>query len=266
MSVFQECWDRIDRADLHAKTLVDGLENFLGDKAYKVVPQLRDKRYGSLAIQPLKTIDRTFAFELGEYFYQLRAALDSAMWIAYETWGLNDPAANLKQLYFPIVTTKKRTFEDATFQAIKLPNKLSAWLRSVQPCCADERTNGSDEEMMSDTLLAINGCASFDRHRKLHLVGGYVTMSTPFVEVTPPATVIDLRGITTGDYFKGEFVVAEFTVEGLTDDTQIRGEGQYAITVSVDEIPKTMGQYLGTQLETMVNNTRFAVQQFDEAL
>jgi hypothetical protein len=266
MSAFQECWERVERAEAHAKAVVDACEALLGDKAYKVVPQMRNQRDGEIVIRPTFAVDNQLSFRLGEFFYQLRAALDSTMWKAYEILGFSDPSTDEKHLYFPIHTGKAKSFDNATFQGVNLPQELSAWLRSIQPCFAHEHAPDSDMAIMAETLRVINDCATFDRHRKLHLIGGYVSLSSAKVRVTPPAEVIDTRAITTGDYFKNEFVVAEFTVEGLTSGTEIAGEGQFAITVSVDQIPKSMGDFLGVQLHTMSNNTKVVIQKFDSLI
>lgn len=262
MNSFQECWDRVDRADLHAKTLVGACEALLSDKSYEVRPELRDERYGILVIHPNVPIDRNLSFELGEYFYQLRATLDSAMWIAYETWGLSDPTTDLKKLYFPVISGGG-TLNKQAFNGVNLPKELNAWIRSIQPCLAPQRAKDSDASMLSETIATINQCAAHDRHRKLQIVGAFITQSSAIVEVTPPATIAYQRSVTTGDYFKGKFEVVEFTIDGWTSETQVRGQGQFVVEVSVKEIPKSLGDFLGVQLRTISNNVRVILQEFE---
>lgn len=265
MSVFEECWERVNRAGTHGKAVVDGCNRLLGDESYRIVPELRNERDGVLKIVPNVIADDTLSLELGEYFYQVRAALDSAMWKAFEIVGTSDPTTKESQLYFPIIE-KPSSLKDATFQKINLPDALKAWLCSIQPCNASKRAKDSEESTISDALLVINNCAKHDRHHKLHLVGAYLTQSTAHVEVTPPAIVTHLESITTGDYFKGEFVVAEYIVEGWTPETQVRGNGSFGVEVSVKEIPAGMGAELGSRLAHLSNITRFCIQEIEQAV
>jgi len=178
---------------------------------------------------------------------------------------LLQPSPKESQLYFPVIGSSK-SFKDATFHKINLPDELRKWLHLIQPCNAAERLADSNEAEVCEALVVINECAKWDRHRKLHLVGAYVIGSTAFVEVTPPAVIVHQEAVTSGNYFEGDFVVAKYTIEGRTSDTEVRANGRFSVHVSVQEIPPALGAELGAQLWRMQNVVRFTIEQFEKSI
>ena len=263
MSLFQECWDRIARADAHGNAFIDICTKFLRSEPYELVTEMRDDGNGVVKAIPRREIDDSLAFELGEFFYQLRAALDTVMWKAFEKLGGSDSTPYASYLYFPILENPK-TFKDAAFHKVDLPDKLKVWLRSIQPCHAAERANGSDEAAISEALLIVNNCAKKDRHRHLHVIGAFVTNSTHLVEVTPPA-IITYSNVMPVDFFDNQFVIAEFGIEGRTADTKIRAEGGFSIQISIQEIPPEPGADVSVQMWHLSNVVKLVIQTFEEA-
>lgn len=259
-SLLQECWDRVDRADTHAKAFVKPLERFLNDKAYSVVAQLSGNGKGVLKVVPHVLLDTSIlALELGEFFYQLRAALDSLMWKLYEIFGTSEATINESQLYFPIVTGKERTFNKATANKLRLPQELRDWIRLIQPCFADERSPDSEETTFSDALLVINECAITDRHRHLHVLAALVSASTATILVRPLPAAITYQQTTIADFFKDEFVIVEFGIIDADDRTEVAAEGQFKLHITVQEIPALKGDDLAKTLLHLADTVRSVI-------
>ena len=64
--------------------------------------------------------DNFLSIELGEFFYQLMAALDGVVFQATVLQGEIDPPANVDGLYFPLCR-KLRTFNESAFNNGPLP-------------------------------------------------------------------------------------------------------------------------------------------------
>lgn len=261
MLIFIESHERINRADCHARTFVNAYLRFLHAEPYGITHEMRDERNGVIKLVPQKTLDRELPLVLGEFFYQLRASLDAAMWKAYELLGGSSVKEN--RLEFPIFEVgKSRSFKDATFHNVPLPSQLRSWLDAIQPCHADRLANKSDESRISRALGLINECARKDRHRQLHIVGTVVSCSTALVKFSPPARVTYLQDIP-ADLFQGQYEIAIFGVEGMTAGTEIEVDWRFTIHVAVKEIPDDVD--LMVRVYQLKDAASEAIQKFEEA-
>lgn len=112
---------------------------------------------------------------LGEYAYQLRAALDGLIWdaITFEQGG-TEPPADANRLEFPILNGKIRDFQSCAFHNFPFPEKLKAWLESIQPDSA-EKPEGHPDRGLAGALEDIHNLARLDRHRRLRIVAAFPT-------------------------------------------------------------------------------------------
>lgn len=195
---------------------------------------------------------------LGEYFYQLRAALDGAMWKAYKLRGLRQhaPEVTERSIYFPICETP-RSLKKAAFQWIPLPNKLDDWLYSIQPC---NRTKVAEE--ITENLVVINKRSSDDRHRQLHLVGAVVRTNAPFITLSPPAKLTYANSVP-ADPMKGEYIIGEFGIEGLVSETKMDVDTNFLLNVAVEEL--TPDSDLKFTLFNLIGTVKQVIGKFDEA-
>jgi hypothetical protein len=132
----------------------------------------------------------TLALKLGEFAYQLRAALDGVIWDAITYRQGTEPPADANGIGFPILNGKVRDFDKCGFHKFPFPQNLADWLRSIQPGTADTPI-GHPDRGMNNTLEDIHNVARFDRHRRLRLVAA--VPGDPVVDVAtmpPGATVI----------------------------------------------------------------------------
>ena len=226
---------------------------------------MRNDRNGVVKLVPRKVLNRDLPLILGEFFYQLRASLDTAMWKAYTHLGgaKSAPNVNPRLLEFPIFEAgKSQNYKKAAFHGVPLPEKLKLWLEAIQPCNADKRTNGSDEERTSNNLLLINDCARKDRHRQLHVVGTVVSDNTALIKVNAPAAISYVRNIS-ADPFQDQFEIAAFGIEGMTAETEIEVDGNFTIEVAVKEIPDDVG--IMVRLYQLKDAVAGAIQRFEDA-
>lgn len=209
---FRGCWDRFDRAETHRNAAMELWSDFLShEDAYEVrlniEPEGKGVGRGTLRCWPSDVMPTSqLSILFGEYFYNLRAALDYAIYAtAIVDNGWRDPPPGEKDLQFPVCETPKSWAANA-YHVRPLSEKHRAWIESVQPYV------GTDDPTERG-IYWLNHLARLDRHRALRVVGGYVSESTPTVRVKAPAVVefdeIDRKVFV--DSYNGA-VIASFTV------------------------------------------------------
>jgi hypothetical protein len=258
MSHFIESHDRVRRAQEHANAFRDSYVKFLHSKPYGVVHKIRDDRNGVIELVPLKSLEWNLPLILGEYFYQLRAALDGAMWKAYRLCGSAQHAAKIcdRDVYFPICETTE-SLKNAAFKRMALPNNLGKWIDSVQPCNGVEAAN-----KIANDLLLINKRAAADRHRQLHLVGAVVRSDAPLVTLSPPAVITYMEQVT-ADPLKGEYVISRFGFEGVTSETEINVDANFSLNVKIEEV--TDDVEIVVKLTNLIATVQLVIEKFESA-
>ena len=261
--LFREWYPRINRADAHAKTFVEMCKAFLGERPYSVIHEMKNDWEGIIKAVPTVALDPNVQLVLGEFFYQLRAALDATMWEAHIHLGGSEVAPYANRLDFPIAD-KASNFKKAAFHDVPLPEKLKVWLRSIQPCLAGEVCRTADETAVSEALAVIHNCARHDRHRHLHVVGAYALDKTSRISVRPSPARVTYQRTVASDFFKDEFVVAEFGLADHTTETEIYAEGSFGLQISIQEIEPEFGADVAAQLWHLRNVVKLVVQTFTE--
>lgn len=260
---FSECWKRLDRADAHGHAFVDGCNDFLARKPYDTIQEMRDDRNGVIKIVLNEDVDWALSLILGEFFYQLRAVLDSVVWQAYLMTGGTESSPQAKDVYFPLCA-KPSTFQNAAINLRYLPDSLKLWLRKVQPCYAGEFAYDPDAVAIREALEIIHRCAKADRHRRLHVVAAHLADVTASVEATPPAHVAYCT-TTKAAFFEKEAIVALFGISGNDPETKIRTNGNFTVQISIKEVAPEPGADVAHQLLHLANVVRFTVLTFEEA-
>jgi hypothetical protein len=163
-SHFTDCRQRIDRAAKHAKAFTDEWNGLLKPKAF----EYRTKKKGNGAfvfIGRFRVLPKNdLALELGEFFYQLRAALDGAVFKMAEIISAPNPPTDEEALYFPICR-KESGFKNSGLYKGPFPQTVKDWFKSVQPCYAHSSSDPKIIEI-SRRLEVLNECARKDRHPK----------------------------------------------------------------------------------------------------
>src|ERR1700687_6277214 len=101
---FDVCWERIARADTHRDAIATAWNVFIEEESYAASSYVNPDGTGAIWVRQLLPLPPVIALELGEFLYQLRAALDAAI---YEIACVNSgtrPPADEQSLAFPICT------------------------------------------------------------------------------------------------------------------------------------------------------------------
>jgi hypothetical protein len=242
MGSFTDSRKRIVRASEHRKTFADGWNTAIDEKGYTVSVET-DGRSGVLRAIRSKHLEVDLSLELGEFFYQLRSALDNAVFEAAELQIGADVAKYEDRLYFPI-HTKPSGFKDSTFSQIAFPDELKRWVESIQPYNISPSATPPDGWMVG--LRILNDCARKDRHRRLHAVVGVATQMTGRLIVPTTANVKSVTPLPT-NLLEGETKFLQFWYEGVCPAEQVYMDGDFTIEISVKEIP-VRGPKLATGL------------------
>lgn len=264
MRRFDECWKRIDRAGTHAKAFVSACNDFLRNDPFEVVPKMRDDRNGVLRVFHKRALDPCLALEIGEYFYQIRAALDAALWRSHILLSGSESDRFANALYFP-VHEQASSFDSAAFHKIPLPHQLKSFIRSVQPCFAEEFATDETAQYLRLCLSIIHDRARKDRHRRLNIVGAYLTDSSALIELTPPAILRHSETVP-ADIFEDGAVCARFEMDGAEPTTKMRVVGKFTAQVAVEDIPAAPDVDVAKQLETLTTAASVVITRFEQYL
>ncbi|HYK38367.1 hypothetical protein [Alloacidobacterium sp.] len=152
--------------------------------AYTTWIDFQDDGAGEIFIKPVKSDWFVqFSLQFGELLYQLRAALDSCVYDAALIHKGKLTAKEEKAVMFPICTDDPE-FRNSERRIEPLPDKLRAYIESIQPYKKVVITNNVGTYPLSQILDILNRWSVIDRHRRLHIVGT-IPMSGR-IELSPP--------------------------------------------------------------------------------
>jgi len=204
------------------------------------------------------------ALELGEFFYQLRAALDAAVYqVAVWSEGI-DPPSKQDSVEFPICI-KPEKFERNPINLPPFPKEMRDWIEAIQPY-STAKTANTTYSTLNNTLKLLHDCARKDRHRKLHVVAAVpVGMKVQFAITGPSSVKITSIEPQRANFLENESVFLTFGTEGITkqDGTNIGLKTEMQVIVSIDEIPVAHDGNLGAELDRIVQATRFVLETFE---
>ena len=176
---FKNSRSRLERAGQHRRAFEEEWASlFQGERT---ITKAMDKQHPGWWIVSLNLTPDCIAriranqlsLRLGEFAYQLRAALDGLIWEAVTLKQGFEPAADTKhlsRLEFPLSPEwKAKDVNEGRFHGLPFPQKLIDWMRSIQPGTTDKPI-GDPERGLQNTLEDIHDLARCDRHRRLRVV------------------------------------------------------------------------------------------------
>ena len=267
---FGNSWARLDRAAAHLSAFTAEVNSLFADDSPATVCRY-DKDSGwfiasfVLADGTIETIKRnTLALELGEYAYQLRAALDGLIWDAITMTLGAEPSADANRVEFPV--TDIRNFKDCGFLKFPFPNELRTWLESLQRNAA-EKPEGDPDRGVSTALDDIHDLARFDRHRRLRIVAAVPTNLKFGVNTGDVLSRIVARErIDDCDLLSGQYDLFRFQLEAfdgaplgkLTLKTDVTFE------ILLEDIQPFEGMNTGAQLVMLVDVVGYIIARFEK--
>lgn len=165
----------------------------------------------------------------GEYFYNLRAALDYAVYAtAIVDNGWQDPPPGEHVLQFPVCDTPE-SWKTSAYHVRPLSERHRSWIEQVQPY------QGTGDPTVRG-IYWLNHLARLDRHRALRVVGAYVSESSPVVRLTKPG-VVEFDEMPEEIFVDGEdgAVIASFTVAPWTIGDDVEANPNTALDVELKD-------------------------------
>ena len=180
---------------------------------------MEDDGTGSLTNEVEEQPPSTLAIIVGEYFYNLRAALDGAVYDAAIADTGQDPPPDADRLQFPVAATRK-AFGASRPQIAPLSVENKRSIESCQPYRSDEPRGTA--------LFWVNEMARKDRHRQLHLLGAWLVEAKIEIKAPPGAAVVfenlDPRG-----FIRDARTVARFRVSPYSRNQKVQADPDAAL-------------------------------------
>jgi len=259
--LFTDSWKRFDRAIEHAKALEVQWTALVDPEAYQIVIEMNgDWTRGIARVVTSKPRPKNdLALELGEMFYQLRAALDAAIYqTAILSGGFAD-ATDEGRVEFPICPVPDN-FKRNPINKAPFPKELRDWLESIQPYNV---AKASDPAFVRGLQL-LHDCARKDRHRRLHVVVAIPADTRLEFSVTPPGRITAVQPLA-ANFLENETEFLAFQMEGATPETNItiKLNTNALIEVAIEDIPSVSSKELGKKFNWLFHYTKAAIEHLE---
>jgi hypothetical protein len=218
---FRNSWSRIERATSHLAAF-QAEWNRIGQIRFGSV--VRYDEDSGWYVASLTADDATreaigktpLPLILGEYAYQLRAALDGLIWDAITFTQGAEPPTDANRLEFPVLNGKIREFDKRGFVKFPFPDKLKTWLESIQPDSA-KKPVGHPDRGLAGALEDVHNLARFDRHRRLRIIASFPTELYADIIFDPPEgfNAVGKEGLPC-NFLGNEYHLSRFKVESAT--------------------------------------------------
>jgi hypothetical protein len=232
---FKGCWDRLARAERHRDEAIEAWNAFLGgdEDAYELGLVMDQEREGvgrgTLRVWQGRKMPSDLPILIGEVFYNLRAALDAAIYAtAVIDNGWTDPPPNANVLQFPICDTPEQ-FRANAFRIAPLTDRHQRWVEQVQPYAG-----GEDPKLRG--IYWLNHLSRLDRHRGLRVVGGYISEANIAVSAKPGSVVtFDPRPEKVFVNGSDSTVIASFTVAPWERGDEVDANPNAALDIEIED-------------------------------
>jgi hypothetical protein len=262
--IFKNSWKRIDRAIIHAKSLAAEWAAIVKDNAYRV--DLQDEGNGTWVAEAVLNIpaEHDLALELGEFAYQLRSALDGAVWQTVTILEEAEPTTNVNRLEFPICENVKK-FKQNSIHKHLFPTQLKEWLESIQIYSAEKPLDDPDRGL-DVTLNTLHDLARKDRHRRLRVVAAIPTEISYLIDFEPKGRVLFEEALRC-NFLEGERKFLRLGVESIEGNPIDKGILATALKVEirVDDIPISPNSDLTEEIKRLINATAHVIKRFEKA-
>ena len=244
---FDAIWQRIERASAHRKRFGEKWDAHLHAHPYDTMVNVDSKGEGSVGIEQEIPPPDGLDLLLGEFLYNLRAALDNCIYEVAVIDSGKDPPPHSEQIQYPIYATA----EQFTANKYRLEALSDDHRRFIE---LDQPYHGWDGPT-DHPFAMLNDLARRDRHRRLHLVGSYLLAAKPLFRV-PPGHVIETFEVTEFGPFGRYTEVLRFGVSPpLPTDQGVEVNPQATIAVELADTPREVS-------ETDLGQRLFSIEEF----
>ncbi len=260
VSFSDESWRRVERAALHRTSFTREFSALFDHDPYTIRIEPQSERTAIIRVVRDRPIKSDLALILGEFFYQLRAALDSLTYQA-AVQKRGDPPPDENRLEFPVCRSQA-DFRKTAFNKISFSNELSRWVELIQPYNAGN-ARGTPFEGISSYLRLLHDCARKDRHRQLHIVAAIPIEATGRLHLAHPAKIASMEAVPC-NLLENESAIFRFELERGSPENVTYVQSQLSIDISIKEIPGYHGQTLGKVVESVEGAVMMVIRTFEE--
>lgn len=240
---FEGSWDRLARARRHATAFYEEWRTFLKGDAYRFLIDVDPSGEGRYYVKRNQPIGSAAGLELGEMLYNLRAALDGFVYDCAVLDSGQFPPPDHDRLEFPICDTPKG-FKNSDRKIAPLNDRAKDAIASVQTYRASAETDDGNL-MVINGLAMLNDLARRDRHRRLHVVGGWRSVIADKAPALILPEGVTLRWFTVAEdgFFDEEGDIARFGLQGWKPTMEIGSTPNISIGPEIDEARLFMPEF-----------------------
>jgi hypothetical protein len=236
MQPFEGCRLRIERAKAHYASLSEAWNKIPAEDLYTVRSNVNPDGTGVIRLTQPKPIPQALALQFGEMLYQLRAALDGAIYTAAVLETRNDPPPNERNLEFPIFNDPVRYAKCSPRMLGPIADLQRRIIESVQPYRVKQLTPNELARDINRNIGILNDWARKDRHRRLHIIGGYVLDARPQISHPSGVTVATMEVIKSG-FLEDDNVIAKFRLTGYIRGMEVKANPYLQTQRAINESP-----------------------------
>lgn len=199
----------------------------------------------------------SLALQLGEFLYQLRAALDASVYRAAIIDSKTNPPPNEGQLLFPICTSPAE-FKNASAKIRPLNKKRREIIEAVQPYLVPNIAPELIVHNINRNLGILHDWARKDRHRKLHIVGSFPASASPKIRGLTDGVTLEYMRVINPGFLENESQVAAFKLSGYMRGMRtMEANPDLMLEIAINEPPPPCAENdtFGERMAEMVNAT-----------
>ncbi|QNI37699.1 hypothetical protein [Edaphobacter albus] len=180
--LFSKCHARIGRAVHHSNETAEIWNGLDIMRLLAVTLFVKDDGTGTLDVNQVEPLPENLELELGEFLYQLRAALDGAVYASAIQDSGQNPPPKTSSIEFPICERKEEWAKQSRKIAL-LNVGRQRFIEVTQPF-AEPPLEASLLVLNSNRCLRfLNELARIDRHRRLHTLIAGISIDRPLFEL-----------------------------------------------------------------------------------
>lgn len=218
---------RLDRAVTLFEALRDEWAAYLDQHPHRFTVHVDAAGRGELRVYRRLPLPNTLGLTLGEFLYQLRAALDNCLYAAAIIDSGSSPPPGGEVLQWPICETRAE-WRNAQRRVRHLSDGLVTYLESMQPY--------HTQYPGWNCLRILHDLARIDRHRTLHLAALYPVNAKIWFD----RAVIDEVEIHPGVVHHGSVLVS-FRYTGTQPVKPEHIDGQFEFELEVADVVEAVG-------------------------
>lgn len=224
---FKGCFARLDRAREHYEEFGAEWARYIERRPAEITHEVDEDGRGRVIVVRHEAPPLRLSLLIGEFMYELRAALDNCLYEIAVHYSGQDPPPGESVLQFPIYETP-----DGWAANVKrlrhLSNEHRTLLERIQPYQAQRRD--------LNCLRILNRLARTDRHRTLHVVSSVIAEGRLLVQAPPGSRVVDQRKADNVLAGMGVTEVASFRIDPWSPGQQIEVYPHIELEVEIAEM------------------------------